>query len=72
METYIEDTLAAVFIHPSASPASAGFFFAEKKDVTLCPRIDSRGLNNIMVKNLYPLPLISSAFEPHQGATVFS
>lgn len=31
METYIEDSLAAGFIHPSASPAGAGFFFVEKK-----------------------------------------
>ena len=72
METYIEDSLAAVFIHPSASPAGAGFFFVEKKDKTLHPCIDYRGVNNITVKNRYPLPLISSAFETLQAATVFS
>ena len=31
-----------------------------------------RGLNNITMKNRYPLPLISSAFELLQGATIFS
>eukprot|EP00063_Salmo_salar_P059554 XP_014034389.1 PREDICTED: RNA-directed DNA polymerase homolog [Salmo salar] len=51
---------------------SAGFFFVEKKDKTLHPCIDYRGLNEIMVKNCYPLPLISSTFEPLQGAIVFS
>eukprot|EP00063_Salmo_salar_P017086 XP_013991921.1 PREDICTED: uncharacterized protein LOC106567309 [Salmo salar] len=38
----------------------------------LRPCIDYRGLNDITVKNRYPLPLIFSAFEPLQGATVFS
>lgn len=36
------------------------------------PCIDYRGLNNITIKNRYPLPLISSAFELLQGATIFS
>jgi hypothetical protein len=56
MEEYNEDSLAAGSIHCSASPAGAGFFFVEKKDKTLRPCIDYRGLNNIMV-NRYPLPL---------------
>jgi len=43
-----------------------------KKDISLRPCIDFRGLNNITVKNKYPLPLIDSAFEPLQGATIFS
>jgi hypothetical protein len=34
--------------------------------------IDYRGLNDITVKIPYPLPLLSSAFEPLQGATIFS
>eukprot|EP00063_Salmo_salar_P095574 XP_014070409.1 PREDICTED: RNA-directed DNA polymerase homolog [Salmo salar] len=72
METYIEDYLAAGFIHPSASPTGTGFFFVEKKDKTLRLCIDYRGLNDITVKNHYPLPLISPAFEPLQGATMFS
>lgn len=36
------------------------------------PCIDYQGLNQIIVKNKYPLPLISSAFEPIQGSTIFS
>lgn len=72
METYIKDSLASGSIHPSAYPAGAGFYFVEKKDKTLSPCINYLGLNDITVKNIYPLPLISSAFEPLQGATVFS
>uniref|UniRef100_A0A8D3DWB3 CCHC-type domain-containing protein n=1 Tax=Scophthalmus maximus TaxID=52904 RepID=A0A8D3DWB3_SCOMX len=57
MDTYINDSLAAGIIRPSSSPAGAGFFFVGKKDKTLRPCIDYRGLNDITIKNRYPLPL---------------
>ncbi|KAG1925678.1 retrotransposable element [Pimephales promelas] len=47
MEKYISDSLASGFIQPSSSPAGAGFFFVGKKDGSLRPCIDYRGLNNI-------------------------
>uniref|UniRef100_A0A674PJ94 Uncharacterized protein n=1 Tax=Takifugu rubripes TaxID=31033 RepID=A0A674PJ94_TAKRU len=72
MEVYINDALAAGIIRPSSSPAGAWFFFVEKKDRSLRPCIDYRGLNEITVKNRYPLPLIASAFELLQGAMVFT
>ncbi|KAK7879248.1 hypothetical protein WMY93_033967 [Mugilogobius chulae] len=72
MEAYIRDSLAAGLIRPSSSPVGAGFFFVDKKDKTLRPCIDYRGLNDITVKNKYPLPLIDSAFEPLHQATIFS
>jgi hypothetical protein len=43
-----------------------------KKDKSLRPGIDYRGLNYITVKNRYPLPLLSTAFELLQGAKVFT
>ncbi len=72
MENYISDSLASGFIQPSSSPAGAGFFFVGKKDGSLRPCIDYRELNNITVKNTYPLPLMSSAFERLQEASVFT
>jgi hypothetical protein len=58
---------------PLPHPLATGFFFVKKKDKTLLPCIDYWGLNDItVIKNRYPLPLISSAFEPLQGAAVFS
>ncbi|KAF1389898.1 hypothetical protein PFLUV_G00052310 [Perca fluviatilis] len=72
MESYIRDSLNAGLIRPSSSPVGAGFFFVEKKDKTLRPCIDYRGLNNITVKNRYPLPLINSAFESLQQAKIFT
>ena len=72
MEEYIQGSLAAGIIRPSSSPAGAGFFFVSKKDKSLRLRIDYRGLNDITVKNRYPLTLLSTAFELLQGATVFT
>lgn len=71
MEKYLSESLAAGVIRPSSSPAGAGFFFV-KKDGSLRPCIDYRGLNDITIKNRYPLPLMSSAFEILQGARYFT
>ncbi|KAL0146466.1 hypothetical protein M9458_058229 [Cirrhinus mrigala] len=72
MDKYIKEALENGFIRPSTSPAGAGFFFVEKKDGGLRPCIDYRGLNRITIKNRYPLPLMTTAFEILQGATIFS
>jgi len=72
MKDYIEGALKSGIIRPSSSPAGAGFFFVGKKDGTLRPCIDYRGLNEITVKNRYPLPLMNTAFDLIQGATVFT
>ncbi|XP_029318573.1 uncharacterized protein LOC115028841 [Cottoperca gobio] len=72
MEDYIKDSLTAGIIRPSSFPAGAGFFFVGKKDGGLRPCIDYRGLNKITVRNRYPLPLMTAAFELLQGATVFT
>ena len=72
MENYIGESLAGGIICPSSSPVGAGVFFVTKKDHSLRPCIDYRGINRITLKNKYPLPLISSAFVPLHGAMVFS
>uniref|UniRef100_A0A674M8X6 ribonuclease H n=1 Tax=Takifugu rubripes TaxID=31033 RepID=A0A674M8X6_TAKRU len=72
MRNYITESLASGIIRPSSSPLAAGFFFVAKKDGGLRPCIDFRKLNNITVKNKYPLPLMSSTFEPLTHARVFT
>ena len=72
MEAYIQDSLASGLIRPSSSPLGAGFFFVKKKDSSLRPCIDFRGLNDITVKNKYSLPLIDPSFEPLCSAQLFS
>ncbi len=72
MDKCIQEFIKARFIRHLSSPAGAGFFFVKKKDGSLHPCIDYRGLNDITVKNKYPLPLMSSTFELLQGAKVFT
>ena len=43
-----------------------------KKNGSLRPCIDYRQLNTITVKNKYPIPLLSSTFEPLTHATIFT
>lgn len=69
---YIETSLKAGLICPSSSPAGAGFFFVGKKDGSLRPCIDYSPLNNITIKNRYPLPLMTSVFDQLQHAQVFT
>ncbi len=72
MDKCIQESIKARFICHLSSPAGAGFFIVKKKDGSLHPCIDYRGLNDITVKNRHPLPLMSSAFELLQGAKVFT
>ncbi len=72
MKKYVKEELAKGFIRPSTSPASAGFFFVKKKDVSLRPCIDYRGLNDITIKFRYPLPLVPAALEKLCQARYFT
>ncbi|XP_075056501.1 uncharacterized protein LOC142142514 [Mixophyes fleayi] len=69
---YIRENLQRGFIRPSTSPAGAGFFFVKKKDGSLRPCIDFRGLNAITIKNRYPIPLITELFDRIKGARIFT
>ena len=53
MEKYLTESLAAGIIRLSSSLAGGGFFFVGKKDGTLRPCIDYRGINAMMVRNHY-------------------
>lgn len=72
METYIKNSLAAAIIRPSSSPTGAEFFYVGKKYGGLRPCNDYREFNKITMRNHYPLPLMSSAFEVLQGTTIFT
>ncbi|KAL0201043.1 hypothetical protein M9458_004230, partial [Cirrhinus mrigala] len=72
MEEYVAEGLRAGTIHPSSSPAAAGFFFVKKKDGGLRPCVDYRGLNQITIKNRHPLPLTNTALDALSGARFFT
>jgi hypothetical protein len=46
--------------------------FVEKKDETKRMCIDYRSLNEVTIKNKYPLPRIEDLFDQLRGASVFS
>ena len=46
-------------------------FFVKKKDGSLRLCIDYRDLNDVTIKNKYPLPHIDELFDQLQGAVVF-
>ena len=72
LKDYLDEDLKKGFIRPSTSPAGAPFFFVEKKDSSLRPCIDYRKLNDVTVKNRYPLPLISELLERLRAAKIFT
>ena len=61
LKTYIETNLANGFIRPSKSPTGAPILFVGKPDGSLRLCVDYRGLNNLTIKNRYPLPLIGES-----------
>lgn len=60
------------YIHSTLHIPNHGIFFIEKKDSGLRLFIDYRGLNDILVKYLYPLPMVPSAQEQVKEANVFT
>ena len=63
LKTYIETNLANGFIRPSKSPAGAPILFDRKPDRSLRLCVDYWGLNNLTIKNQYPLPLIDKSLD---------
>ena len=72
LKTYIETNLANGFIHPSKSPAGAPILFDRKPDGSFRLCVDYRGLNNLTIKNRYPLPLIGESLDWLGWATRFT
>ena len=63
LKAYIETHLKTGFIRPSKSPAGAPILFDKKPDGSLRLCVDYRGLNNLTIKNRYPLPLIGESLD---------
>nr|XP_027098834.1 uncharacterized protein LOC113718113 [Coffea arabica] len=72
LKIQLQDLLEKGFVKESDSPWGAPVLFVKKKDGSLRLCIDYRGLNEITIKNKYPLPLIDSLFDQLQGSVVFS
>ena len=72
LKKQLEEQLRKGFIRPSASPWGSPVLFVAKKDGTIRLCIDYRSLNEVTIKNKYPLPKIEDLFDQLNGAKVFS
>jgi hypothetical protein len=68
----LHELLDKGYICPSASPWGAPIIFVLKKDGTQRMCVDYRSLNEVTIKNMYPLHRIDDLFDQLKGACVFS
>ena len=57
---------------PSASPCSSNVILVEKKDGTARFVIDYRKLNDVTIKDSYPMPNVREIIDKMQGSRYFS
>ena len=72
MKKYIKENLEKGFIRKSTSPAGAPILFVKKKDGSLRLCVDYRKLNEMTIRNSYPLPLINELLDRVKGAKFFT
>lgn len=72
LDNFLQENLAKGYITPSKSPMASPVFFIKKKDGKLRLIQDYRKLNDITIKNRYPLPLASDIINQLKGATIFT
>jgi len=72
LKEFIDDNLTNGFICSTSSPHGAPVLFVKKKDGSLRLCIDFRGLNKIMKKDRYPLPLISDLLDSPRKARIYT
>ena len=72
LKEQIDEYLAKGFIRPSSSPWGAPALLVGKKDGGRRMCIDYRKINQVTIKNKYPLPRIDDLFDQLNGAQFFS
>jgi hypothetical protein len=72
LKEQLQELLNKGYIHPSASPWRALVIFVPKKDGTKRMCVDYRSLNEVTIKNKYPLPRIDDLFDQLKGVYIFS
>ena len=72
LKKQLEELQQIGFIRPSSSPWGAPVLFVKKKDGSMRLCVDYRALNEVTIKNKYPLPRIDDLFDQLKGAKYFS
>ena len=71
IKKHIKELLDKDYIRPSSSPWGSPVLLVEKKDGSLRMVVDYRGLNEVTIKNKYPLLMINDLFDQLQGLRCF-
>ena len=71
LKIQLEDLLKWNFVQPSVSPWGVPVLFVKRKDGGLRLCINYRGLNNITLRNKYPLPHINKLFVQFREIVAF-
>jgi len=72
LKEFINENLTNGFICSTSSPHGALVLFVKKKDGSLRLCVDFHGLNKIMKKDRYPLPLISNLLDSPRRARIYT
>lgn len=72
LNRFLDENLAKGYIQPSKSPMASPVFFIKKKDGKLHFVQDYRKLNEITIKNRYPLPLVTDIIGRLQNSRFFT
>src|SRR3954454_4336803 len=72
LKKQLDAMLEIGLIQPSASPWRSPVLFVDKKDGTIRLCMDYRKLNDVTIKNKYPLPKKEDLFDQLTGSQVFS
>jgi hypothetical protein len=72
LKKQLKEQLDKCFIQQSSSSWGAPVLFVENKDSSKRFDVDYRSLNEVTIKNKYPLPNINDLFDQLKGAKVFS
>lgn len=72
LKEYIDENIAKNFIQHLKSPTRTSIFFIKKKDGALQMCMDYCDLYKLIVKNAYPLPLISCILDQLGHAIIYT
>jgi hypothetical protein len=72
LKKQIEELLEKGFIRPSSSLWGASVLFVSKKDGLRRMCVDYKSLNEVTIKNKYPLSWIEDLFDQMKGSKIFS